>query len=86
MQSELRKILRDHCDHSCVMRTGRDFAENDIFALNKQFDPENTAAAERSVILPAISRAFSLATGFIACGCRIHDSRRQPVRVRPVLG
>ena len=65
MQSELRKILRDHCDHSCVMRTGRDFAENDIFALNKQFDPENTAAAERL-------RDFACNLACLFFGNRVH--------------
>ena len=47
MQGELRKILRDHRDHARVVRTGRYFAEDHLFALNKQLDTEDTTSAER---------------------------------------
>ena len=46
MQIEFAQILREERHHAGVVRAGRQFGEDDVFALHEIFHPENAVAAQ----------------------------------------
>ena len=46
MEVEFREILRDHRDHTGVVGTGADFAEDGLVALDEDLNTENTLTAQ----------------------------------------
>ena len=68
MQCKFGEVLRNHGDHARIMRAGRDFAENNLLAFNKEFDSENTAAAE------VVGNCFGHVLGCLK-GCVTHRLR-----------
>ena len=48
VQSELRQILRDHRNHTRVVRTGRHLAEQHLIATDEQLHAEDTVTTQRT--------------------------------------
>ena len=46
MQSKFAELLRNHCNHSCIVRARRDFRENHMVVFNEKFNAENSISAK----------------------------------------
>ena len=69
VKREFRQVLRNHCYHAGVVRTGGNLAENDLVALDEHFDAENTASAQRAGDLAGNFLSFRLR--FVRHGLRL---------------